>query len=69
MVNEKLLTAAHVAALLDVSLPRVYELARVGVIPSVRLGRQLRFDPRLLEEWVRDGGRGLSKGSKEGAAE
>lgn len=37
---EKLLRMPEVAALIDTSLPRAYELVRLGVIPGVvRLGR------------------------------
>jgi excisionase family DNA binding protein len=39
---------------------RVYELARLNWIPSVRLGRQVRFDPAALEEWAKRGGTQLN---------
>jgi len=43
--------------MLSVSLARLYELARLGVIPVVRLGpRQIRFDEDALAQWVRQGG-------------
>lgn len=35
---------------------RVYEAARLGLIPCVRIGRQVRFDEDTLREWVRQGG-------------
>lgn len=35
---------------------RVYECARLGLIPSVRIGRQVRFDEDELREWIRKGG-------------
>jgi excisionase family DNA binding protein len=35
---------------------RVYECARLGLIPSVRIGRQVRFDEDALREWVQRGG-------------
>lgn len=35
---------------------RVYECARLGLIPSVRIGRQVRFDEDALREWVKNGG-------------
>jgi excisionase family DNA binding protein len=52
----RLLTAKQVAELLQVTLPRVYQLAREGVIPSVRLGRQIRFEETALREWAARGG-------------
>jgi excisionase family DNA binding protein len=52
----KLLTAKQTSELLQVTLARVYDLAREGLIPCVRLGRQLRFDEVTLREWVSQGG-------------
>ena len=57
---KRLLTATQVAPLLKVREARVYELARLGIIPSVRLGRQVRFDPDQIAGWILAGGRGLS---------
>lgn len=55
---EKLLRMPEVAALIDTSLPRAYELVRQGVIPGVvRLGRQIRVNPDVLAKWMtQDGG-------------
>ena len=58
----RLLNMKDVAERLDVSLPRVYELARCGVLPVVRLGRQLRVEEGRLVAWINDGGRGLPGG-------
>lgn len=52
----KLIRATEVASILDVSQARVYELIRTGVIPSVRLGRQVRVDPSRLSKWLEEGG-------------
>jgi excisionase family DNA binding protein len=50
---EKLLRMSEVAALIDTSLPRAYELVRQGVIPGVvRLGRQIRVNPDVLAKWM-----------------
>jgi len=49
---------------------RVYEAARLGLIPSVRIGRQVRFDEDSLQDWIKKGGSAIpesrtnSKGSK-----
>ncbi len=52
----KLLTAKEVSVILRVPVARVYELARIGLIPYVRLGsRQLRFDFDRLIELINDG--------------
>ncbi|MCR9093732.1 MAG: helix-turn-helix domain-containing protein [bacterium] len=53
---EKLLRANEVAELLGSSTWRVYELARLGQIPSVRFGRTVRFSESELEKWIREGG-------------
>ena len=62
-----LLTAEEIAAILKVRKHRVYELARTGVLPVVRVGRQLRFDEHRFQDWIRNGGRSLSGGWKRSA--
>ena len=52
----QLLTADQVAQRLGIRLHRTYELAREGQIPSVRIGRTIRFDPVAVEEFIRRGG-------------
>jgi len=52
----ELLKADEVARMLRVPSARVYDLARQRVIPSVRLGRQLRFSESALQRWISDGG-------------
>jgi excisionase family DNA binding protein len=47
-----LLTATELASQWRVPRARVYELAKAGAIPSVRLGRQLRFPERALEQFI-----------------
>ncbi len=54
-----MLLVPEVAAILNVSVPRAYELVRSGVLPSVRLGRQIRVDPRRLEAFLDGGGQCL----------
>ncbi len=63
----RLLTADETAAILNVRKHRVYELARTGVLPAVRLGRQLRFDEHRLREWIERGGKSLGGGWKRSA--
>lgn len=60
----RLLRVPEAAVVLGVSAARTYELIRVGILPSVRLGRQVRIDLAALEEFVRAGGRGLPLGSE-----
>lgn len=62
-----LVRVEEVAAKLGVSRARCYELIRKGLLPAVRLGRQLRVDPTQLDEWLRGGGRALPGGWREEA--
>ncbi len=55
--EEPLLTARQAAEKLGLPLQRVYELARMKVLAAVRFGRQVRFDPRALEKFIRGGGK------------
>ena len=38
---------------------RVYELARRRLIPAVRVGRRVLFDPAQMREFIQSGGRPL----------
>ncbi len=57
----RLMTADEVAEVLRVSRLRVYELARIGAIPTVRMGRQIRFAPGALNQWMAQGGTSLDE--------
>ena len=52
----KLLTVPEVAQVLRVPVARAYELTRSGVIPCVRLGRQVRVSEAALRRFISDGG-------------
>jgi excisionase family DNA binding protein len=59
----KLITAKELASAWQMPLARVYELARAGALPVVRIGeRQLRFDEAALREWVARGGSVAARG-------
>lgn len=64
--GRKLLKASEVGKILGVTPFRVYQLARAGLLPSVRLGRQIRFSEEQLTDWLRAGGRSLSGGWRHG---
>ena len=55
-----LLTIPQVARTLQVRTERAYQLARTGVLPVVRVGRQVRVDAVSLQEWIAQGGRALN---------
>jgi len=60
----KLLNVKVVAEMLDATEYRVYTLAREGILPSVRLGRQLRFSAEALDKFIANGGKPLPGGWK-----
>ena len=55
----KLLTAQDTAVILRVTPHRVYQMAREGLLPSIRVGRCLRIDEARLQTWLDGGGLGL----------
>ena len=59
---EKLLTARDLAPVLQVPEARVFDLARQGLLPHVRLGRQVRFPESAVAEFIESGGRALPGG-------
>jgi len=58
----KLLRVPHVARILDVPQSRVYDLVRRGILPGVRLGRQVRISEEALQQFIASGGRSLPGG-------
>ncbi|HEY8228216.1 MAG TPA: hypothetical protein VIG25_23300 [Pyrinomonadaceae bacterium] len=56
--TQRLIRAPQAANLLDLRLPRLYELARRNLIPGlVRIGdKALRFDLLALERFISRGG-------------
>ena len=51
-----LLSIDEVARRLGVRRARAYELVREGLLPAVRLGRQVRVSNEALRAWVLGGG-------------
>lgn len=47
----------QVAAAIGMNVKRVQELARVGLLPGFKVGRDWRFDPEALRSWVKRNGR------------
>lgn len=50
---KRALTPDEVAELLGLGKVTILRWARASRIPSFKLGAQVRFDPRLLAEWVK----------------
>jgi len=61
VVLPRLLTARELAAQLGLTLARTYAMARKGLVPAVWLGRQLRFEPNTIREWLATGGTPLPR--------
>ncbi len=51
-VGKRLLTAREAAAYLGLAEDTIYKKARLRELPSVKVGRSLRFDLRALERFV-----------------
>jgi putative molybdopterin biosynthesis protein len=61
-IRKPLITMEQAAKILNVTYHRMADLVRQKIVPSVRLGRQVRIDPDELERFIRDGGRALPGG-------
>jgi excisionase family DNA binding protein len=62
---EKLLTADEVAEMSNLELQAVYRYARGGAIPSIRIGRALRFPESALKKWIDDQLRNAQKNAQD----
>jgi len=58
---DRLLKIREVAEILNVSLDRAYTLCREGIIPSVRIGRSLRFSEGDISDFIKQGGKGYKE--------
>jgi excisionase family DNA binding protein len=61
-MTKELLTLEQTARVLTVTYARAAELARQGVLPVVRLGRQIRVSPDDLNQFIANGGKALPGG-------
>lgn len=62
--QSRLQTAQVISVRLGLSVARVYDLVRRGLLPAVRIGRQLRFDENQISSWVEGGGTALDETPK-----
>lgn len=53
-VGVRLIRASEAARALAISPRLLWTMTNCGEIPCVRIGRAVRYDPRDLEEWVRE---------------
>lgn len=54
-MNNRLMTVEEVAAYLRVKPSTVYDWAKRGKIPAVKIGRLWRFESEEIEAWVKSG--------------
>ena len=47
----------QVAAAIGVTVKRIQELARMGLLPGFKLGKNWRFDPDAVRSWVKSNGK------------
>jgi transposase-like protein len=47
----------------------MYEMARQGLLPVMRLGRQVKMNERKLQEWINRGGQALTGGRRKEPAD
>lgn len=51
-LNTSLMTINDVSQYLRISKANVYELAKQGRLPSIRIGKLWRFKKDLVDEWI-----------------
>lgn len=52
-MNPEVMTAEQVAEYLQINKQTVYRRARAGEIPSIRIGKVLRFKKEVIDGWLR----------------
>jgi len=53
-----LLRSGEAAEKLDITEYQLYAKTREGILPSVRIGRMLRWDEQALTDFIKSGGKG-----------
>jgi excisionase family DNA binding protein len=51
--GDGIMTVRDVAGYLRLSEAKVYKMAREGLIPAFRMGKNWRFKRQLIDEWIR----------------
>ena len=58
----------QVAAAVGMSVKRIQELARLGLLPGFKVGRNWQFDPEALRSWIKKNGGSRRAAEHAGAA-
>ncbi len=67
MLGKSLLTATEVGAMLGISAPRVYQMAKSGEMEAVRMGKAVRIPQEEVNRWL-EGKRTGAKAATEGGS-
>jgi len=51
-MTNRFLQISHVSELLDISETTTRRLVKRGILPAIRVGRQIRIDEKRLQEWL-----------------
>ena len=51
--DENLLYTKDVAKLLNIGIKRVYYLVHKNIIPCIKAGNELRFEPKVIEKFLK----------------
>ena len=51
--KKEALRVTEVARILDVSIKKIYRMAALGQIPSLKISNSIRFDPHDIAAWMR----------------
>lgn len=54
MAKEPEAKPAELADILNVSNITIFKRAKAGYIPSFRIGTCVRFDPKIVAQWLRN---------------
>lgn len=51
--RRKALTVSDLSSIISLSTKKIYELVAKGAIPYYRIAGSIRFDPKLIADWLR----------------
>lgn len=52
MIAETLWTVRDLAAFVKTTPDAVYRWVELGMVPCIRIGRSIRFDPTVIRQWL-----------------
>ncbi len=61
--SDDVMTIDELAAYLKLSKSSLYQFARAGKVPGVKIGEQWRFQKSAIDEWMRSGAASKTRGA------